>query len=77
MDVPDSPMEAMSDAQREARAKVIQILSEHFDGYVLIVQADCNTDAPLDFWLGAFDGGKSRCLGLMEQYKATLLPKPD
>lgn len=68
--------ECMSDAQREARAKAIELLTEHFDSFVLLVESDTNDEQERQctFFLGAFEGGCSAAVGLMERYKMLLLP---
>jgi len=66
----------MSDAQRAARAKAIELMTEHFDSFVLLIESDTDdeSDRQCTFFLGAFEGGCSSAIGLMERYKALLLP---
>lgn len=71
-----TPSDAMTQAQRDARAQAIKLLGEHFEAFVLIVEASVDDDGEdiHNFWLGAFDGGSSAAIGLMEKYKAVILP---
>lgn len=69
-------LDAMTPAQREARAQAIKLMGEHFTAFVLVCEGDVD-DGLEDrecFFLGAFDGGPSSAIGLMERYKSLLLP---
>ena len=67
--------DAMSDAQKQARAKAIELVTEHFDSFVLLVESDTDDEEQRlrTFFLGAFEGGTSAAIGLMERYKMLLL----
>lgn len=66
---------ALSTAQTEARAKAIELLGEHFIAYVLITESEIESQEPggQTIWHGAYDGGSSAALGLMEKYRKRIL----
>jgi hypothetical protein len=66
----------MSEAQKTARAKAIELITEHFDSFVFLVESDCDDEdrRQSTFFVGAFEGGCSTAIGLMEIYKMMLLP---
>lgn len=62
-------------AQLEARTKAIELLAEHFEHYVILVESDVESPSePISqtAWLGTYQGA-SAALGLMEKYKHDLL----
>ena len=74
-------MNALTEAQLAARKKAIDLLSEHFNHYVVIVETEIDDpNNPNDlstFWCGAFQG-HSASVGLLEKYKNQLLsPRED
>jgi hypothetical protein len=60
----------MTDTQKQIQDQVTELLSEHFEGYVLILQAveDNNETRSV-----SFDGGKSNAIGLLAQASHELL----
>ena len=65
----------LTEKQNEIRDKVKEMLSEHFDSYVLIVETEINNpkDGELaTFWAGCHQW-HSASVGLMEKYKAEML----
>jgi hypothetical protein len=69
-------MTYLTDAQTDARKKAIELLQEHFEHYVVIVETQL--DAPgsehdqSTYWCGAHQG-HSASLGLLKKYEHQML----
>ena len=70
----------LTPAQNEARKRAIELLSEHFDSWVLLVETELDEPVPEEglrtFWCGAYQGN-SAAIGLMEKYKHQMLHDKD
>ena len=65
----------LSPSQTEAFEQVKKLIGEHFDNYVVIVEAEINdpdTQEIATFWRGSYQG-HSCAVGLCEKYKTELL----
>lgn len=78
---PEENEPILTDAQEDARKRVMQILEEHFDCGVLILgvvkESDRNTAEANDSSELSFFGGHFTALGLIETAKVRLLTGND
>ena len=60
-------------AQVEALKRANDIIKEHFDAHILVVEADVYDPAPDNVMFAEFSGGKSRALGMLARHQAQML----
>lgn len=66
----------MTDAQTKALADIVQIMREHFQAAVIVVEGEGKTDRSEDLSYGT-SGTRSSALGLLEYGKDQLLNHND
>lgn len=65
----------LSDKQEQVRNQIKELLSEHFENYVLVVETeiiDPETKEQATFWVGCYQG-HSCAVGLLEKQKFEML----
>lgn len=69
-------MADLTDAQEAALDKAWDLIKEHFDNAVLIIETEVEqSNTPDNFFVTSYHGGVSLCIGLMERAKHRLIQK--
>lgn len=66
----------ITSAQEDALKIAKKVLSEHFEGYVLVLETgvyDPQTKEEAFLWCGNYRGSNSLAIGLLEKYKHELI----